>query len=159
MNKIKINIISLFDQLNHALSKIPQDIYTKKINIYNGSTIGWHVRHIIEMLMCLIDGYDLWVVNYESRKRDKKIENEIVFAIQVANTYLLKIDKLDKELLLQSNEYNEVNSNYNRELIYIIEHTVHHMAIIRMWLFVIIPDMKLDDDFGVASSTTLYYKK
>ena len=45
------------------------------------------------------------------------------------------------------------------ELVYNIEHAVHHMAIIRIAVQHEFPDLALDDEFGYATSTLKYLRK
>ncbi len=49
-------------------------------------------------------------------------------------------------------------TNLKRELHYITEHTIHHMAILRLGFCFHFPSMQIDESFGFAYST-LEYKK
>jgi len=73
------------------------------------------------------------------------------------------IDKDNKKLLLDSS-YDEqstdsitVKTNYYRELIYNLEHTVHHMALIRVGVNEV-SSIAIPEGFGVATSTIKYRK-
>jgi hypothetical protein len=44
-------------------------------------------------------------------------------------------------------------SNIERELMYNIEHTIHHLAIIKIGLNAVAPQIALSEHFGVAPST------
>ena len=55
-------------------------------------------------------------------------------------------------------EPEKISSNYFREIAYNLEHTIHHMALIRVGLREI-GDIPVDDDYGVASSTLKYRKQ
>jgi hypothetical protein len=46
-----------------------------------------------------------------------------------------------------------VSSTVGRELIYNIEHTIHHLAIVKIALKAILPSLELPEHFGVAPST------
>ena len=50
-------------------------------------------------------------------------------------------------------DYFSVESNAMRELIYNIEHAVHHMAIIKIGVREVAPYVTLPHDFGIAAST------
>ena len=51
-----------------------------------------------------------------------------------------------------------IETNYYREVAYNLEHTIHHMALIRVGITEI-STIQLPDDFGVASSTVKYRKQ
>jgi uncharacterized damage-inducible protein DinB len=153
----------LFDQLRDAISKLDKEQYQHPSEVLFKSTIGQHVRHVIELFVELINGYETGYVDYEKRKRDLQIETDPSLAIEKLSTLSVLLDKSDRELLLTS-EYSLdggntrlVPTNYFRELIYNIEHTVHHMALIRAAMsHMSVPS--LSAEFGVAMSTLKYRK-
>ena len=74
------------------------------------------------------------------------------------------IDRSNKDIFLEAEDYCEsmeivtIPSNYYRELAYNLEHTIHHMALIRVGITEV-SGIQLSDDFGVASSTVKYRKQ
>jgi len=50
----------------------------------------------------------------------------------------------------------KVDTTFNRELLYAIEHTVHHMAIIKIGMLLNYPNVTVPENFGVAESTIQY---
>ena len=54
-----------------------------------------------------------------------------------------------------SNDTIVISTNYFRELVYNLEHTVHHMALIRVGINEV-SAVKVPEEFGVASSTIKY---
>ncbi len=123
-----------------------------------GASIGEHTRHILEMFECLEDGYALGTVNYDRRRRDIRIQTSTVFASAKIATILQQLDRPDKPLqLLQSigNQEIDIQSNYFRELLYNLEHCIHHQALIKVALLAC-PQVKVDRNFGIASSTIAY---
>ena len=121
------------------------------------SSIGQHVRHIIELAQSLLQGYAEGVINYDARKRDIQMEMEKDFAQQCIQKLADSLCRPDKPLLLvQENDMSSfLSSFYYREVMYNTEHTIHHKALIRVAL----REMQLvlvDDDFGVAPSTIQY---
>jgi hypothetical protein len=57
---------------------------------------------------------------------------------------------------LTSDEYTSVETNFFREFVYKLEHTVHHLALIRIELMQVAHDIVLTEHFGLAPSTIKY---
>lgn len=146
--------------LNGMLTLLTNEQYIKKIASLGNASIGGHTRHIIELLTCLIDGYDTGVIDYINRVRHIYIETDKSFAISELNKVSSYVILADKELkmFMESNEhisFNHITTTYYREIVYHTEHTIHHLALIRVAL----RTMKLNivtDNFGMAYSTIKY---
>ena len=154
----------VFLQLSDSLNKLDNDQYVHPCNNLSGNTIGQHVRHIIELFQCLEAGYRCGEVDYERRKRDKHIETDKEFATGLFPEIIQHIAKENKSLALltyyddQSGQPGRIGTNYYREVVYNLEHTIHHMALIRVGLREL-GDISVDDSYGVASSTLKYRKQ
>lgn len=155
---LKKPIESVFIQLSDSLDRLTESEYTQKSKILFNATIGQHVRHIIELFQCLENGYAEGVVNYEKRKRDYKIESDKDFAASLLRKIFRNLSKPNKYISLEAEDYNEtvetitIPSNYYREIAYNLEHTIHHMALIRVGINEV-SSIILADDYGVAYST------
>ena len=68
--------------------------------------------------------------------------------------------KSDRNLILKSkfggDEAMDIPSSLFRELTYLIEHTIHHLAIIKIGLNEVYPEIEIPKNFGVAHSTIRY---
>ena len=104
--KIQNAIQSVFTQLSNSLHQLSNEEYTQKCPTLFNATIGQHVRHIIELFICLEQGYEKGVINYEKRKRDYAIETEKEIAIMLLGKVLSGFHSRDKNLLLEAT-YNE----------------------------------------------------
>ena len=155
------SIQHVFVQLSETLNQLSNEEYTRSSKTLVNATIGQHVRHIIELFQCLEKGYDTGVVNYEKRQRDYSIETEKDLAVNLLRNIYKNIEKPNKEIFLESEDYCEsleiisIPSNYYRELAYNLEHTIHHMALIRVGVNEV-SSVVLPDEFGVAYSTIKY---
>ena len=118
-------------QLKEILMKLPSSIYTKTSPALSGSTIGQHTRHIIELYQCLLEGYDSGNVCYDNRRRDRQLEQDLSFATSNLTDIQAQLEKNDKSLLihyeLDGCDF-RISSSYFREVIYNLEHTIHHEA-------------------------------
>ena len=159
--QLQQTVKNVFVQLSESLTQLSDDQYVQPSKILFNATVGQHVRHIIELFICLEKGYETGLVNYEKRKRDLLIETSRHFASELLQKIYGALEKPNKKLLLESNydEHTEeditVTTNYYREIIYNLEHTVHHMALIRVGINEV-SAITVPDGFGVASSTIKY---
>jgi len=147
-----------FVQLIDSVEQLTEEQFCEGIGVLHGNTIGQHVRHIIELFQCLELGYLSGEVDYASRKRDPLIETEPRLAITLLLNISSGLNKENRDLTLvsefdqESQEQIRLQTNYFREIAYNLEHTIHHMALIRIGIDAI-SSISLSDDFGVASST------
>jgi len=155
-------ISNVLNELADVIAQMSKEEYSMCSVNLSGATIGQHTRHIIELFQCLHNGYLDGKVNYENRKRDTRIETDREIAILCIEDILGDIYKEDKQLTLEA-EFGgktmiNVNSSYNRELIYNLEHAIHHMALIRVGINEL-TSITLSEKFGVAPSTIEYRRK
>jgi hypothetical protein len=154
----------VFVLLADSLNRLEEDQYHFPCKNLSGNTVGQHVRHIIEMFQCLDKGWISGEVDYEKRIRDRRIETDRSFAVELLEEIARQISKENKSLYLLTyydelrTEPEKIGTNYYREIAYNLEHTIHHMALIRIGLREL-GDMAVDDSYGVASSTLKYRKQ
>jgi hypothetical protein len=159
--QLNLIVAPVLQQLAQTLQSLTIEEYTAKCAVLNNSTIGGHTRHVIELYQCLLNGYTSGTVNYEKRKRDFVIETNNEIAFEWLNTISKEINKVNKQLQLEgcfsaiTEENHSITTNYYREVIYNLEHTIHHMALIRVGINAV-SNLALPKDFGVASSTIKY---
>jgi uncharacterized damage-inducible protein DinB len=147
-----------FEQLTNVLEQLTAEQYKAPSANLSGSSIGQHTRHVIELFQCLQAGYAAGEICYDNRRRDVQIETDKLFAQTLLHEIAATLEQPDKELRLLG-VYDEVAttqlqvaSNYHRELLYNLEHTVHHMALIRVGLKELNAEPAAEH-FGIASST------
>ncbi len=150
--------INTLEQFKEVLSQLPGDCYAKPCPTLSWATIGQHTRHIIELYQCLLSGYTPAEVSYDNRKRDRQIEEDVHFAINQLHQIQNALERPNKNLVvgyeLNGNE-EKFESNYYREAMYNLEHTIHHQALIKVAINQF-TDILLPDSFGVAPSTVQY---
>ncbi len=154
----------LLEQLKSCLSQLKSQEYSTSLTIFSGSSIGQHTRHIIEFYQCLLKQANNGIINYDLRERDLRIETDLKEVLKIISSLQkqLPLLTLNNEIFLQGmlgGEINTVQSSISRELLYVIEHSVHHMAILKIGIFNAFPQVKLSANFGVAESTIKYHKQ
>jgi hypothetical protein len=154
-------IASINNSLNELIQLLNQlsDVeYSSSCTQLSDASIGEHTRHIIEMFECLENQYESGIVNYDKRDRNVMIQTNTNFAINRILTIKNNLQKENKKLHLQQiidSEEIRIESNYYRELLYNLEHCIHHQALIKVALLQS-KTITIDANFGVARSTIEY---
>jgi len=157
LNSIRYSL----DELTDLLNQLSNTEYSKSCKALSNATIGEHTRHILEMFQCLQNGYDSGVLNYDNRERNKRIQTETEFTKQCISDIKAGLKTKNKILFLE--QYIDglgmrIQSNYYRELLYNLEHCIHHQALIKVAVLQF-ENILIDDNFGVARSTIEYRKQ
>jgi hypothetical protein len=155
------SIQKTLNELSQLISQLSTEDYCRPCEGLSNATIGEHSRHIIEMFQCLDNQYELGVINYDIRKRDFMIQTDTAFANSTINTILNQLENPNKTLQLQQiidGEELLFTTNYHRELLYNLEHCIHHQALIKVAI-IQFNTISVDEDFGVARSTIEYRKQ
>lgn len=101
-------------------------------------------------------GYAAGIINYDARKRDYQLETNVQYAKRRIAGLAIATTRPDKNLvlyaMLDSETTLSLSSSYYRELYHNLDHTVHHMALIRTALTKL-PHIQLPEDFGVSAAT------
>jgi hypothetical protein len=161
LNKACSNILS---QLTNLVEQLSEKDFVKPVGTLGNSTIGQHLRHTLEFFICLDQGFEKGLINYDKRAHDKLIESDKFIALStlgrinefVNQQHEDKVLKLEVGYDLSKEEFVTIETNYLRELVYNIEHAVHHMAIMKIGIRELAPNIQLPHDFGIAASTIRY---
>lgn len=160
----QITAIHVLQQLKEIIERLTDEQFSRPILNLSHSSLAQHTRHTLEFFQCLEAGIISGCIDYDKRERNQQLENSRGFTIETISSLQRSIQQQtsNKELLLDICYGTEdllsqtVATNYYRELIYNIEHAVHHMAIFKIGLREVAPELNIPDDFGVASSTLRY---
>lgn len=121
------------------------------------------MRHIIERISCVLDGLSRNMVDYDSRARDQLLEanpesaDSALTGIQDALAALEMNQRVPvqvRESVHQDNPAVAVASTLERELMSLVSHTIHHLALIA--LLARSAGYPLRDDIGKAPSTIIH---
>lgn len=154
----------ILSQLSFLIHQIKEEDFSKPCETLNGSTIGQHLRHTLEFFLCLEKGFEQGLINYDRRAHDKLLEQDKFIAIAVIDriSNFVENGMAERPLFLEvgydlaREDFVTIETNVMRELVYNIEHAVHHMAIIKIGLKEVGSYIQLPNDFGVAASTIRY---
>ncbi len=159
--------IKTLSQLAAMLQRIDAPLYaTNKLS--KNSTIGAHTRHIIEFyqeFIPLLNDATQDELSYDNRKRDLLLEHskdKASEALEAINNAFEHTEFTNRTITLACISQPDappcqMETNLERELMFLLDHSNHHMAIIKMLAENC--DISFDDSFGVAGATLVYQKK
>jgi hypothetical protein len=124
-------------------------------------SVGGHVRHCLDHVRALERALDSGVVNYDARDRDLRVEIDRTLAWSLLHAArrrveLLPASVLSRPIVVQTRLHAttapvEVLSSLEREVSFVIAHTIHHCATIAVLAGV--TRERLPERFGLAPST------
>jgi hypothetical protein len=159
--------LNILLQLNDLVTRIDERDFTRPSPSLSQSTIGQHLRHTLEFFLCFESGYEKGLINYDKRAHDKLIETDKFIALStltrisdfIQNLNNNKSLKLEVGYDLAADDFITIETNAVRELVYNIEHAVHHMAIMKIGVREVCSYVVLPADFGIAASTIRYQQE
>lgn len=123
--------LEILDKLRDLLSSIEPENYRQTHPQFFDSSIGGHVRHILDFYDLFFEGVDSGNVDYTKRKRDAGIEQEPSKAKDFLDSIREKIRVVtEKNLKVISEANTSTLSSCGRELEFLASHAVHHNAMI-----------------------------
>lgn len=157
---------AVLEQLFDLLSHLKPTQFSTSLTVLNGSSIGQHVRHVIEFYQCLVNGIEHGVIDYDARQRNLELEKSLAFSLDTLKSIIDTIDSLDNpsQPLLLAVAYEPDNQDFIdttliREMVYMIEHSIHHYALIRIGIQENFSSIEIPKHFGVAYSTIQHQEK
>lgn len=149
------------EELKDLLDQLSNEDFTLPILYLGNSSIGQHSRHIIEMFQCLLNSYESGLLNYDDRLRNNLIQTDTDFAVKSIQDIIKSIERENKNIVLNQifyENYVSIETNYFRELLYNLEHCIHHQALIKVAIFQF-ENIQVTENFGIAPSTIEYKKQ
>jgi len=164
--QLKETASAILNQLFDLTNQLSDAEYSAELELLNGNSIGKHVRHVVEFFDLLIRGSAYGLINYDKRNHEPLYETDTKATKNKLQHLKKQIDKiaLGEELLLEvsygaiDEKGVKVKSSQERELAYNIEHAIHHMAIMKIAIQTVFPNVRLVKNFGVAYSTIRFQK-
>lgn len=131
----------------------------------DAASIGAHVRHIIERYQCFLAGLSVGCVEYDARNRDRALEDSpraaaLALASIRRRLGALTVDSRSlqvRESVHPEGATGEATSTMARELLALVSHTTHHLAMIAMLARQL--GYNLDASFGKAASTIIHEQR
>ena len=130
------------------------------------SPIGKHVRHIIDHFWAFQEGINTGVIDYNLRHRDTYLERDPQLALQALDDFVTWLNQTPNnnveltvitEISVSHCESISTPSNSHRELAYLVNHALHHIAYANVLAKSI--GLQPADYLGVAPATATYQRE
>jgi hypothetical protein len=157
--QLKAALLHIIHQMNDLLDQLEPHEYRRPLQEYDGSTLGQHFRHILEFFICLERGLPEGTVDYASRERNLLYEDSPGVAKAALEAFAETLESLEPEQnLVFLAEFGHLErpaypSTLGRELAFVYDHAIHHLAIIKIGLRCQFPHIQTDRHLGVSPST------
>ena len=132
--------IDCVDQCGELLDGMPREVFASSGE--GISSIGAHLRHIVDRYQCFFNGLGAGCIDYDDRKRGTSVETDVQAAAAALAATRDRFEELDpgacgaeipvRELVHYHGEPTTATSTFDRELMGLITHSIHHLAIIAM---------------------------
>lgn len=164
LNQLTRGCLGCLDQCDELLSLLSEESYADASQ--SASSVGRHMRHIFDRFHCFFNGLAAAKINYDERKRDKEVENNLQAARFTSQSLRRRLDDLKLKdvntLMIEEAVCVDfgpipVTSTPERELMGLVSHSTHHLAIIAMIVNRL--GISTEADFGKAASTLRYEQK
>ena len=157
--QVKTAILDIVRQINHILIQLEPYEYRRTLPEFQGSTLGQHFRHILEFFQCLEKGRHSGIIDYAARERNLLFEDNPGIAAAALESVTEQLSGFDLEMALMvraefgAEDRPAYVSSLGRELLFVYDHAIHHLAMIKIGLLVHFPEVNVDSDLGVSPST------
>lgn len=157
--QVKQAILAVVQQINLVLEQMEPHEYRQQLTEFEGSTLGQHFRHILEFFQCLEQGIHQGTIDYAARERNLLYEDNprltaaAFSAFADALSLFRSSDAVDIRAEFGGQERPSYTSTVGRELMFVYDHAIHHLAIIKIGLRCQFPHIRSDKDLGVSPST------
>ncbi len=150
--------LALLHQGLSLLQRIGAESY--RTALPDRSSVGAQYRHLLDHYRALVDGVPAGLVDYDARRRSLEVETDHRAAATDTRDLIDRMATLAHVALetplavvaspTAAHAGEPQPSSLGRELLFLVSHTVHHYAIIRLLLD---NPEAVDQAFGVAPST------
>ena len=142
------------------LQNVSNDDYTNGSIPPYYSTIGCHIRHILDVFSCVFNGLESKTIDFTNRERNELVESYITEGLNYFDDIITKLNQLTKEelehevLLTDNLGLGNVTSKTTLKavLMQVQSHTTHHYASIGYLIYQLGIELP-DSDFGFNPTT------
>lgn len=160
--------VRIVEQAIELLDCITIEEYQSELKPNFPSSIGAHIRHIIDHFLAIQSGLSAGHIDYNKRHRQNQIEQFPQLAIEQLQSIVRWISELTDEVReskiqvtteidISHTKSASCESTIERELIFVTSHAIHHYALIRIICNLL--DKQIPEFFGYAPATITHLNR
>ena len=155
-------LTSLLEQVRDVIALLPTSVYLARPAARVSGSVGEHVRHCLDHVLALVSVMAGEPLSYDCRVRGTTVETDPRTAVTEIDRLSVRLDRMPACALNRPVSLSTrldaacpaltVRSTLARELAFVIQHTIHHCALIAVLLEW--QGWQVPHGFGIAPSTT-----
>ena len=158
-------LIERLASLHGAIEHLSPAEYTRPAGeAFMGATVGGHVRHCLDHVAAIVDGWGTRTLEYDRRVRGTPVEKESRAAVAEGSRLVAALRDMKGQpadaplevvlIVTPGQPAQRVGSTLGRELAFALSHTIHHQATIRGVMSV--RGHEISGQFGLAPATIVH---
>ena len=157
-------LIRVLEGLERFLEILDDTEYRSIPSTLFSSTHGQQVRHTLDHVDRLVEGYKTGVMNYDNRQRGTSLETNRAEGLESVRRLKKELGSMEAEamnrevrvhiLMDPSGPMLDLGSTLGREIGFVLSHTIHHNALLAAMGKN--KGMQMEEDFGFAPSTLAF---
>ena len=167
MSKIVASNLESLDQMITFIDSLSDAEYQYSPKPLFDSSIGQHLRHILDLFIALVNS-TTEEVNYDIRRRGAPVETDKQLGLTELNDVRIWVSGIsDKDInrdtlihtetALNTQQTDSFKSSFGRELCFASSHLVHHLAI--MAAIAKMAGKEVDSKLGLAPATATHVRE
>lgn len=164
MHQLVASNVEALGEVLAFLEELSSEDYRLKSEI-NRYSIGRHLRHLLDFYTALKAGVEAGLVDYDVRHRDCELEEDLVAGREAVLGMARWLEsmggedipiRIKTEISLRHCRPAVLESRLSRELCYLANHTIHHLAY--MALLAGLSGALLSRQYGLAPATASHLR-
>lgn len=168
MQKVIDSSIEVFDQLSNFIESIDDQTYQQYSRPLFDSSIGQHLRHILDIYQALIRNKQDNIIDYDIRLRGIPLETDrcdALTTLKAVREWLTELTpddmrrsiSISTEVAISEQHSALFQTSFGRELFFASNHTIHHLAL--MVTLAKVLGCQVSNGYGVAPATATFIRE
>lgn len=148
-------------QLVGLLENFPDKHYRKSLEVIADASVANNMCTILRTYRNLIHGMERGEIDYNRKCAESGWELNKQLAVDSLRSIIHELDKwpdtaeikVTSDIGCMESHKLKTNSTYGRELLFCMEHTIHHMVVMKTGVYIQWPEVEMPRNFGMVSES------